>query len=95
MEFHSAENENENKYSSCKVYIVLMLVVITVFMWITIHFVITTGLWLKMFLALNLILTEKQKFGKQNFIEWTNKWEKQNKEILKIELIIFTTIKLI
>ena len=36
-----------------------------------------------MFLALNLILTKKQKFGERNFIECnsieqTYKWEKQN-----------------
>ena len=30
MELHSAKNEN--KYGSCKVYIVLMIVVITIFM---------------------------------------------------------------
>ena len=29
MELHSTENENENKYSSCRVYIVLMIVVLT------------------------------------------------------------------
>ena len=39
-----------------------------------------------MFLALNLVLTKKQRFGK---------WDKLNKLTLKIELIIFTTIKLI
>ena len=31
--------ENENKYSSCKVYIVLMIVVFTIFTGITIYFV--------------------------------------------------------
>ena len=40
MELHSAENEN--KYGSCKVYIVLMIVVFTIFIGITILF-ITTG----------------------------------------------------
>ena len=34
-----AENENENKYSSCIVYIVLVIVVFTIFTGITIHFV--------------------------------------------------------
>ena len=34
-----AENENENKYSSCKVYIVLMIVVFTIFTGITVYFV--------------------------------------------------------
>ena len=37
-----------------------------------------------MFLALNLVLTKKQRFGK------LIKWEKSNKLTLKIELIIFT-----
>ena len=34
-----AENENENKYSSCTVYIVLMIVIFTIFTEITIYFV--------------------------------------------------------
>ena len=34
-----AENENENKYSSCTVYIVLMIVTFTIFTRITIYFV--------------------------------------------------------
>ena len=34
-----AENESENKYSSCKVYIVLMIVVFITFIGITISFV--------------------------------------------------------
>ena len=33
------ENENKNKYSSCKVYIVLMIVIFTIFTGITIYFV--------------------------------------------------------
>ena len=33
------ENENENKYSPCKVYIVLMMVVFTSFIGITIYFI--------------------------------------------------------
>ena len=37
MELHSAENEN--KYGSCKVYIVSMTVVFTIFTGITIYFV--------------------------------------------------------
>ena len=37
MQLHSFENEN--KYSSCEVYIVLMIVVFTIFTGITIHFV--------------------------------------------------------
>ena len=34
-----AENENENKYSSCKVYIALMMVLFTIFTGIIIYFV--------------------------------------------------------
>ena len=34
-----AENENNYKYSSCRVYIVLMIVVFTIFTGITIYFV--------------------------------------------------------
>ena len=37
MELHSAENEN--KYGSCKVYIVLMIVVFTIFIGIINYFV--------------------------------------------------------
>ena len=37
MELRSAENENENKYSSCAVYIVLMIVDFTTFTGITIY----------------------------------------------------------
>ena len=33
-----AKNENENKYSSCTVYIVLMIVIFTIFTGITIYF---------------------------------------------------------
>ena len=39
MELHSAENENNYKYSSCRVYIVLMIAVFTIFTGITIYFV--------------------------------------------------------
>ena len=34
-----AENESENKYSSCTVYIVLMIVVFTIFTGVTTYFV--------------------------------------------------------
>ena len=39
MELHYFENENENKYGSCKVYIVLMIVGFTIFTGITIYFI--------------------------------------------------------
>ena len=66
-----AENKNNYKYGSCNVYIVFTIVVF-----------IIIGLWLKiMFLALNLVLAKKQRFGKCNsiecnFIDWIYKWEK-------------------
>ena len=64
------ENDNENKYSSCKVYIIFMIVVFTIFAGITIYFVYYNCSLIKnMFLALNLVLAKKQKFGKCNFIE--------------------------
>ena len=37
IEFHSFENEN--KYGSCKVYIILMIVIFTIFIGIIIYFV--------------------------------------------------------
>ena len=64
--------ENENNYykcNSCKVYIIFMTVVFT--MELLFILFITTGLWLKtIFLALNLILAKKQKFGDRIY-----KWE--------------------
>ena len=59
-----AENENENKYSSYRVYIVLMIVIFTFLPELLFILFITICLRLKiMFLALNLVLTKKQKFG--------------------------------
>ena len=39
IELHSFENENKYKYNSCIVYIVLMLVVCTIFTGITVYLV--------------------------------------------------------
>ena len=47
MKLHSTENENESKYSSCRVYIVLMIAVFTVFIGITIYFVYYNWFWIK------------------------------------------------
>ena len=47
MELHSTENENENKYSSCKVYIELIIVVFTICTGITIYFVYYNWLLIK------------------------------------------------
>ena len=84
-----AENENKYKCSSCTVYIVLMIVVFTIFTGITIYFVYC-----------NWSLIENVsciKFGirKETKIWQTYKWEKSDKLTLKIKLIIFIMIKLI
>ena len=51
----------ENENSCCKVYIVLMTVVFTIFTGITVYLFITIGLLLKIkFFALNLMLIKKQ-----------------------------------
>ena len=61
------KNENNYKYSYCKVYIVFMIVVFTTFIGITIYFLYYNWSLLKIiFLALNLILAKKQKFGECN-----------------------------
>ena len=64
-----AKNKNENKYSSCTVYIVLMIVVFTIFTGITIYFVYYNWALIKkiiiMFLALNFVLAKKQRLGKR------------------------------
>ena len=39
MELHSFENENNYKYGSCKVCILLMIVIFTIFTGITIYFI--------------------------------------------------------
>ena len=75
-----AKNKNEHKYSSCTVYTVLMIVVFLQFLTELLFILFTTtGLWLKMFLALNLVLTKKQKFGECNSIEDINGRNKTNK----------------
>ena len=59
------ENENKNKYSSCRVYIELMIVVLTIFTGINIYFVLLQiGFWLRITF---------QRFGECNSIEWTYK----------------------
>ena len=68
-----AENESGNKYSSCTMYIVLMIAAFPIFTGIAIYFVYYNGLWLKMFLELNLVFSKKQRFGKYiNGISQTN-----------------------
>ena len=71
--------ENENSYyicSSCKVYIVFMIVVFIIFTEITIYFVYYNWSLKIMFLALNLILAKKQKFGKCKHINGRTKTNK-------------------
>ena len=85
-----AENESENKYSSCTVYIVLMIVVFTIFTGITTYFVYYNWSLIK-----NIVSCIKFGTHKETKIWWTYNWEKSDKLSLKIELIIFTMIKLI
>ena len=73
-----AENENENKHSSCTVYMVLIIVAFTIFTGITIYFAYYNWSLIKNNVSC------KQKFGECNFIERnsierTYKWEKRNK----------------
>ena len=57
-----------------------MIVVFTIFIGITIYYIYYNWFSLKiMFLALNLILANKQKFGKCNSIEYMNGRNKTNK----------------
>ena len=94
-----AKNENENKYSFYTVYIVLMIVVFTIFTGMTIYFVYYDWSLIKNNVSCIRFSTHKETkiWWALNAIpyEWTYKWEKSDKLILKIELIIFTTIKLI
>ena len=58
-----AENESLNKYSSCTVYIVLMIQFLQFLPELLLILFIRTGLGLKiMFFALDLVLKKKQKF---------------------------------
>ena len=61
------ENENENKYSSCRVYIVLMIVVFTIFIGITIYFV-----YYNWFLIKNNVSCIKFNSHKETKIWWLN-----------------------
>ena len=69
MEMHSFENEN--KYSSCKVYIVLIIVFFTIFTGITIYFVYYNWSLIKNNFSSIKFNTKKQKFGDRIY-----KWEK-------------------
>ena len=70
-----AENKNSYKCSSCRVYIVLMIVFFAFFTGTTTYFVYYNWLWLKiMFLALSLVFAKKQRFGKH--INWRDKTNK-------------------
>ena len=64
------KNENNYKYNSCIVYIVLMVVFFTIFTGITVYLVYYKWSLVQiMFLTLNLILIKKQKFSECNSIE--------------------------
>ena len=67
-----AENESLNKYSSCTVYIVLMIQLLQFLPELLLILFIRTGLGLKiMFFALDLVLKKKQKFYFLNLIIFT------------------------
>ena len=85
-----AEKESENKYSPCTVYILLMIVTFTIFTGITIYF-----LYYNWSLIKNNVSCIKLGTHKETKIWYIHKWEKSDKLTLKIELIIFTMIKLI
>ena len=73
IEFHSLENENNCKYSSCRVYLLFMIVIFTILLELLFILFTTIGLWLKiMFLALNFVLTKKTTISRAP----TYKWEK-------------------
>ena len=85
-----AENENSYKCSSCTVYTVLFWIFFTINVGgIGPYFVYFRGYLKKDVIVLGLILALKQIFTT------LIKWEKSNKLTLKMEPIIFTTIKLI
>ena len=85
-----AENENSYKCSSCTVYIVLMIVGFVIFTAITTYFV-----YYNWYLIKNDVSCIKFGTHKETKIWLTYKWEKSDKLKLKIEIIIFTMIKLI
>ena len=73
IEFHSLENENNCKYSSCRVYLLFVIVIFTILLELLFILFTTIGLWLKiMFLALNFVLTKKTTISRAR----TYKWEK-------------------
>ena len=78
-----AGNENSDKRSLCTVYVLLFWIFFTTNVGgIDAYFIYFHGHLKKMFV-------------RETTIYWTYKWEKLNKLTLKIELIVFTTIKLI
>ena len=90
-----AENENNYRYSSCTVYIALMIVLFTIFTGITAYFVDYNCFLIKNNVSCIKSSTHKEKKIVESWMQLTYKWEKLNKLILKIELILFTMIKLI
>ena len=82
-----AENENSYKCSFCTVYTVSFWIFFTISV-VGIGARFVYFYWYLMLYMLTIILTNKQQFTKY-------KWEKLEKLTLKIELIIFTMIKLI
>ena len=65
-ELHSFENENNYEYNSCIVYIVLMIVVFTIFTGITIYFIYYNWPLIKNNVSCIKFNThKKRKFGEQ------------------------------
>ena len=79
-----AVTENENRYISCKVYIVFMIVIFTIFTGITVYFVYYNWSLIKNNVSCIKFNTRKEtkiwwiKFYWIQF-HWIYKWEKQNK----------------
>ena len=85
-----AENKNSYKCISRTMYIVLIIVVFTIFTGITIYFVYYNWSLIK-----NNVSCIKFGTHKETKTWQTYKWEKSDKLTLKIEPIIFRMIKLV
>ena len=71
--------ENEHKYSSCTLYIILLSIFLTISIGIGIYFVYSRWYLKKIFHVLSLILTLRQQFIECNSIELINGRSQRNK----------------
>ena len=85
-----AKDENSYKYSSCTVYTVLFWILFT----INVGGIDTCFVYFYWYLKRDVTRVGFNTHTQAD-IYYTYKWEKFNKLTLKVELIIFTTIKLI